>query len=94
MSNFIICDTHGEQTKAYVCAHLIGSMRSSVALGLFFEIDEDGCPNAWCFDCENRLQAADNNWTPELMKFADIKVICKSCFDRLQELNAPRGTMQ
>lgn len=94
MNGLVSCSTHGKQTKAYVCVHLMASLNDHQPRGLFVEIDDDGCPNGWCTDCENKLQAAGNRWSPELERAADISLICCSCFKELQKLNGVKVSLQ
>ncbi|MFK7937040.1 MAG: DUF6882 domain-containing protein [Saprospiraceae bacterium] len=79
----IQCDRHGQQRMAFVCQHLF----HGVAVGFEevfpshqgMKLEEDDDFQAWCTVCEKERVKADG-WNDELMKFADIKLVCEDCY--------------
>jgi hypothetical protein len=81
MSRMIECSTHGESRPAFVCQHLLSTLRDSVPRGVLWSRDEDGCINAYCWDCDKQFEAAGGEWTSE------VEVICEGCFRRIAMIN-------
>jgi hypothetical protein len=81
--NEISCDKHGKQLAAFVCKHLVDSLRDQISRGIHFgEADE-----AWCDECEKELSDV-GEWTSEMMDRAGVTVICVSCLDNAKHINA------
>ena len=81
----ILCDTHGESDKAYVCTHLVGE-----TAGLGFNhrkpTKRNPFPDAWCDDCE-LICAAHGGWNEESEKLTKIGLICSGCYERARIRN-------
>lgn len=77
------CDEHGLSYATFVCQHLA---RGS-SLGFFSNADpDDPRPDAWCAQCD-AVMMADGGWNEENEKFADITLLCASCYDKAKERN-------
>jgi hypothetical protein len=85
MDDKILCSTHGESQKAYVCTHLVGE-----ASGLGFNRNEptedNPFPDAWCDDCE-LIRAAHDGWNDESQNLAKITLLCSGCYERTRIRN-------
>ena len=81
------CGIHGKVRPAFVCGHLIETLRDGVARGLLWSRDEDGNVNAYCDRCDRLLEQAGGEWTGELEARANIKLICEMCFREIERLN-------
>ncbi|WP_460966041.1 hypothetical protein [Spirosoma litoris] len=80
----VSCEEHGELPGGFVCQHVFSGER----LGFHQGQDEDGEPSleGWCNRCEN-LRALGKGWNDDNMAFADIKLVCSACFERIKTLN-------
>lgn len=82
----IQCDTHGETSAAFVCQHLLGGFALGFNTGVDPEKPDAMCPDAWCDDCEGRVSEA-GDWTDDLVKEADIKLVCMLCYANIRAKN-------
>ena len=87
MSRLIECGEHGVSRPAFVCTHLVTTLREGTPLGVIWSRDENECVNAYCSACEERLIAGGGKWTRELEATADIQLICDRCFERVLSIN-------
>ena len=82
------CGRHGLQQETFVCGHVVRSLRDKRPIGFFYAPDPTNPrPDAWCRDCNDRLNAGGGKWTTELERSADISLICGACYDEVQALN-------
>jgi hypothetical protein len=44
-------------------------------------------PDGWCFACNEHLDATGGDWTDDNGDFADIKVVCHRCYERIRATN-------
>jgi hypothetical protein len=79
--------SHGEERAALICQHLLGTLYDEIPRGVLWSRDEDGCINAYCSDCDKRLQAAGGEWTEEVEAQLKVKIICEGCFRRIAVIN-------
>lgn len=88
MPDLIHCDAHGEQEETFVCRHLAETLQTREPVGFYFSSEPKG--DAWCSECEEmRLAEGGTNgdWNEKSEEFADITLICGSCYDRIREIN-------
>jgi hypothetical protein len=85
------CGTHGTVRPAFVCCHLVDTLRDDVPRGLLWSRDEDGNVNAYCDACDQMLEAGGGEWTDELGAQAKVKIICESCFGIVESINSRRA---
>jgi hypothetical protein len=85
MTDTILCDTHGESQRAFVCIHLMGE-----SVGRGFNRNEPDSenpfPDAWCDDCE-LICAAHGGWNDESQKLTKIVLLCSGCYERARIRN-------
>jgi hypothetical protein len=81
------CGTHGKVRPAFVCCHLVETLRDRVARGLLWSRDGDGNVNAYCDLCDQMLQQAGGEWTDEVEAQAKITMICETCFRTVERVN-------
>jgi len=59
--------------------------------GFFWGTDPENprnpCPDAWCAACDKALQAGGGDWNEESEAFAQIKLVCDACYDRIRLRN-------
>ncbi len=82
------CVLHGKQEETFVCTHLAGSIQTGERVGFYFASEPRG--DAWCQECEEeRLKygGAGGDWNERSEAFADITLICGSCYDKVKTLN-------
>ncbi|QMU57813.1 MAG: hypothetical protein GKR98_06155 [Boseongicola sp.] len=84
------CSTHGQTRPAFVCQHLLATLRDKKERGVNWLWDEEKQVNAWCNDCEDFLQSHGEEWNDETEAFAKITLICEGCFNRLKDTNPTR----
>ena len=80
------CDTHGETSGAFVCQHLLAGSDLGFNTGVDPEKPDEISPDAWCDDCESRLNEA-GEWTDVLEKHAGIKLVCMHCYSNIRARN-------
>ena len=88
MINTVECQTHGEQEETFVCLHLARSLSTGETVGFFWSGELRG--DAWCSACEDvriREGGSAGDWNERSEKFANIKLLCGVCYDRLRELH-------
>ena len=85
------CAAHGTQPATFVCRHIVETLRTGQPRG-FFQAEAAGNPrpDAWCRDCEARVQATEGEWTDDSEAFAGVTMICGACYDRARQINAAR----
>lgn len=85
------CRTHGDARPAFVCQHLFLQHRQKQysAIGFFEPTQDPGDPDddleAWCGACDEVLGRV-GEWNDESEAFADMKVLCSGCFQRVREI--------
>ncbi len=88
MIGMVECRTHGKtRAAAFVCCHLVETLRDRVARGLLWSRDEDGNVNAYCDACDQMLEQAGGDWTEELGARAKVQLICEDCFWIIDRVN-------
>ena len=87
MSDKVKCDTHGVQEATYVCQHIVESMHTGIPVGFCWpESSQSERPDAWCSACENAREQGSGEWTEELMKLVNVKVLCGACYDHAKDI--------
>lgn len=86
------CVTHGAQPATYVCRHVVETLRDGRARGFWCAHDPGNPrPDAWCSDCEARLQQTGGEWNEENGSMAGVTLLCAACYDRAREINLASG---
>jgi hypothetical protein len=81
------CSAHGLQDETLVCEHIIGSMHSGVPVGFHWPAESgQRRPDAWCSACEHARVEAGGDWTAEVMKIVNPKVLCGACYDHAKAI--------
>ena len=80
------CEVHGKQTATFVCNHLVRGDKLGFNYGYDPEYPDDLYPDAWCDECESVLEA-EGEWNEKSEAFADIKVLCSTCYEECRERN-------
>jgi hypothetical protein len=92
----ILCGTHGEVERAYICGHLFARAigATSEPLTYFIAADDDSDEDAleedcvWCAACDEVLQR-EGDWTGAATAFADVHVVCAFCLADILAENVP-----
>ena len=87
MSGMVECCEHGAVRPAFVCRHLVETLRDGVARGLLWSRDEDGNINAYCDLCDGVLEQAGGDWTDEIEDQVKVTMICEACFRAIEKVN-------
>lgn len=86
MSEEIECGKHGKSSGAMVCRHL----KHGEHLGFHYDAERDAgevmCPTAWCDDCHDALEAA-NEWNEQVVAAADFSLVCAQCYGQIRSRN-------
>lgn len=88
MTDLVQCAEHGSQEETYVCKHLVLSLRTKEVIGFYWSSKLRG--DAWCATCEKVRIAeggSSGDWNERSEAFADIKVLCAACYDRVRAIN-------
>ncbi|QJX48464.1 hypothetical protein HMJ29_16695 [Hymenobacter taeanensis] len=87
---YIKCGTHEYGRRAFICNHL--NTRAKAGFEESFEtyenmeLEEDDDFQAWCDKCE-QVRQKEGGWNDNSMAFADIRLVCESCYFEIKELN-------
>lgn len=82
------CASHGAQPAAFVCQHVARSLRTGRPVGFFWSsYTSTPRPDAWCRECEERVQRTGGEWTDESEADLGVTLVCGSCYDRVRALN-------
>jgi hypothetical protein len=84
--NEIECGTHGTRTVTFVCNHLVHGEKLGFNCGYGEDEPDAIYPDAWCDECEKVLNI-EGEWNDKSESFADIKIVCSSCYEDLRERN-------
>ena len=85
---FVECEKHGKQQETFVCQHIIQTLQDNKPRGFCWADDpEKPRPDAWCSECESRVQATDGEWTDDSEAFAGVKLLCSECYNKAKEIN-------
>lgn len=63
-----------------MCHHLAHSTNRGFNIGVDPEYEEDPFPDAWCDECEEKLEEVGGAWNDEAEAFADIRLLCSDCY--------------
>ncbi|MGI9341500.1 MAG: hypothetical protein ACR2QV_01535 [Gammaproteobacteria bacterium] len=87
-TTFIACDEHGQQQATCVCQHIVQTLADGEPRGFWWANDPDSArPDAWCSECEARVQDTGGEWNDENEGFAGVTLMCGACYDRAKEVN-------
>lgn len=84
----VICKAHDEGRVAFVCCHL--QQRNNAGFEEAFEssdkmkLDFDDNFQAWCSKCEIERLKTDG-WDEKSMKYANIQIVCETCYFIIKE---------
>lgn len=78
------CGTHGKRTATFVCKHIVEGEGKGFHLGYDPDNPNDLYPDAWCDECDELLER-EGEWNEVTEKFADIKLLCSSCYLSFRE---------
>jgi len=82
------CSEHGEQQATFVCQHIIQTLNDKNPRGFWCANDPiNSRPNAWCSECEAKVQETNGEWNDESEEFAGVSLLCGACYDKAKELN-------
>ena len=84
--DLVSCATHGPRPAAFVCRHVLQSLRTRSRVGFHTPCAADDDDQAWCNACE-RVRAREGEWNDRSEAYADIRLICIDCFHQARELN-------
>jgi hypothetical protein len=83
----VTCCEHGEQRAAFVCQHIVQSLRDGIPRGFFWPPDCEDEPDAWCRACDDAVARTGGQWTDESEAFAHVTLLCRGCYDRAKRMN-------
>lgn len=93
--NYIECYEHGRQEEAFVCQHIIQTLKDGKPRGFLWSSEQDvQRPDAWCHECNEKVRATDWEWTEENERFANIQIICAECYDKAKELSFTKKSLK
>lgn len=81
------CAQHGTQEETFVCQHVALSLITRKPVGFFWAGGTDRPrPDAWCLDCNQRLQQAGGEWTGPAAEHLGARLLCAGCYDEARAL--------
>ncbi len=87
---YVLCNVHSSGRMSFICKHL--NLNDKVGFEEAFEtvenmeLEEDDDFQAWCDDCEIVRQGEDG-WNDASMAYAEIKIVCETCYFNIKEFN-------
>jgi hypothetical protein len=80
----IECATHGRQQETFVCQHIVLGLQEKRRVGFFWSADDpdDPRPDAWCADCEERVEQTGGEWIGEAAEHLGAQILCGACYDK------------
>jgi len=80
---YIRCDTHGLQQETWVCQRVAQGLFERNRVGFFWsaESPDNPRPDAWCFDCNERVKVKGGEWIGEALEQLAPKCLCGACYD-------------
>jgi hypothetical protein len=82
----VSCGRHGARPAAFVCRHVLESLRTGARVGFHTPGDAEDDDQGWCGACE-RVRAREGEWNERSEAVADIRLLCLDCFHQARELN-------
>ena len=87
-AKLVECGEHGTQQATYVCQHVVQTLRDGKARGFWWAEDPDNPrPDAWCSECEARVQQSGGEWNTENEALARVTLLCGACYDQAKAIN-------
>ena len=83
--NTINCGKHGNCNATFICNHLVNGKNLGFNCGYDEDNTDETHPDAWCDECDQIFEK--EGWTDKAAKFADIKVLCASCYEEIRLRN-------
>jgi len=85
----VICKTHGEAAETFVCQHVSKGLRDRHRVGFFWSTcDPDNpFPDAWCYECEQRVKATQGDWIGEALEHLLPRILCGYCYEVAKTLH-------
>jgi hypothetical protein len=79
----IECETHGTSKRTYVCQHVATGLQCHERVGFFWTTfdRENPYPDAWCYECEERVKKTGGEWEGEALEQLQAKVLCHHCYE-------------
>lgn len=66
------------------------SLTTGQPVGFFWGTDpeypDNPRPDAWCWECDQKLSSTGGEWNDQSEGFAKITLLCGGCYDRAKEL--------
>ena len=84
--DLVSCGTHGPRPAAFVCRHVLESLRTRSRGGFHTPNYADDDDQGWCDACE-RVRAREGEWNDRSEAYADIRLICIDCFQQARAFN-------
>jgi hypothetical protein len=82
------CAHHGSQFETFVCQHIAESLYHKEPVGFFWSREQAShWPDAWCFECNERLKETRGEWVDEAERNLGAKLLCSDCYDVAAEIN-------
>lgn len=82
----VSCGMHGVRPAAFVCRHVLESLRTGSRVGFHTPDGAEDDDQAWCDACE-QVRARKGEWNDRSEAYADIQLICIDCFQQARKLN-------
>jgi hypothetical protein len=87
------CDQHGYQYETFVCQHIAMSLHHREPVGFFWSREQASqWPDAWCYECNQRLEKTGGEWINDAEKHLGAKLLCSDCYDVAAEINFGTST--
>src|ERR1700694_3503889 len=86
-SHKIECHLHGWQKQAFVCQHIVQSLRTGLPVGFHWSSESTSShPDAWCTECEEARIEVGGEWAPEVEEKLGVKLLCGACYDQAKSI--------
>jgi hypothetical protein len=74
----VSCGRHGARLAAFVCRHLVESLRTGWRVGCHTPNGAANDDQSWCDACE-RGRGREGEWNDRAEAYVDIRLLCLGC---------------
>ena len=70
-----------------MCQHIAESLETGVSVGFLTDTDSsESRPDASCIRCNEARNAAGGDWTDDVLKLVQVKLLCGACYDQARTI--------
>ena len=88
-TTMVRCALHGLKPRTNVCQHIVTGLARGERVGFFWTATQHGNPrpDAWCRECEKRVNLTRGQWIGEALEQVGARILCSGCYDKAKEFH-------